>query len=182
MRLWGVLLLIVLWALPTAWVGKQAAARGRLELVWAPIAALVGLAGFGLGASLVYRWIDLDAPLGFLALMSMLPVVLMLAGLFGVGAYVRSRPINVASGAARWKVHVVGRGEGTVRIDGDDIVLAWADGDRRAARTAIRATADGETVRLVIDGDELALMPLGKPDSAEGRRVQSQQLARRLAG
>jgi hypothetical protein len=103
------------------------------------------------------------------------------AGLLGVGLYVRSLPISVARGT-RWKVHIVGRGEGTLRIDGGDIVLAWDDGRRRAERSTVQAVADGESVRLTIEGDELALMPMGKPDSPEGRRAQSKQLAQRLGG
>src|ERR1041384_2282382 len=113
MLMWGVLLVILLWALPTVWIGRQAQLRGRSELLWAALGGGAGVAGCALGGLVVYRWLDSDAAASLLAVVMLLPVALMFAGEIAVGTFLRSRPISVRRGT-RWKVHVVGRGEGTL--------------------------------------------------------------------
>jgi hypothetical protein len=177
----GGIVVIALWACLLAWTATVAQRQGRLALVWAFASGLAGIAGFGLGVAIVYRALDLDAATPALILLMLVPLVLMVGAMTAIVYIVRHGPVHVAL-AKTWPVQFIDRGEGKVSFEGKQVTFVWRDGSREAPLVDVRGRADGECVRVTIAEDELCLMPMGKPDSPEGRRRQSVLLARMLGG
>ena len=177
----GVMVVIALWAGMLAWTATVAQRQGRMPVIWAFASGLAGLFGFGLGTAIVYRALDLDAPTPALILLMLVPLVLMAGAMTAVVIVLRRGPVHVAL-AKTWPVQFIDRGEGKVRFEGKLVRFEWRDGTREAPLHDVKGRADGECVRVTIDQDELCLMPMGKPETPEGRRRQSVLLARMLGG
>ncbi len=156
---------------------EVAQAQGRAPLWWALISGLIGAALFALGIAIFERSTELDASTGVMMLTLLLPLVLMVASMTAVVIGLARAPIHVVR-LRTSPVHFVDRGEGCVRFDHGKVAFEWRDGAREVALPDVRAQADGECVRVTIaNGDELCLMPLGKPETSAGRRQQSVLLA-----
>lgn len=177
----GGMAVIALWAGLLAWTATAAQRQNRHPAVWALASGLAGILGFGVGMAIVYRALDLDAATPALILLMLVPLVLMAGAMVAVVFVLRRGPVHVTL-AKTWPVHFVDRGEGKLSFEGKLVKLEWRDGSREAPLRDVRGRADGECVRVTIEADELCLMPMGKPETPEGRRRQSVLLARMLGG
>jgi hypothetical protein len=176
----GLILVVALWAGLVAWIAKVAQARGRSVIGWPLLGGAAGAAGFALGVVLFANTAETDLSTLIMLLSTLAPLVLMVAAMAGVVYALHRAPVHVAN-AKDWAVHFVDRGAGQIRFHGGGkVTFEWPNGSRDAELRDVRAQPDGESVRVQIDGDELCLMPLGKPDTPAGRRQQSVHLARML--
>lgn len=177
----GLVVLLAVFALLLASIGKIARDRGRNFALWALVGAAAGVAAFLLGIAVFQQAMSDDDSSTTLALLSVLaPLVFMVAAMFGVWMYLQRSRVHVSS-RDTWTVHFVSRGDGVIEIGAEDVRFEWPDGSRSIRRSEIeRVEADGECVRITAPELELAALPTGTPNTPDGRREQSQALARRL--
>jgi hypothetical protein len=120
---------------------------------------------------------DITAPV--LALL--VPFVAMFFSLFGLGVWLRRRPVKVPA-TGQWPVCCRINGNGQLVIADDAIRLVWQDRTQDIPRAQLRSVAqDGESLRLVWSDGELELVPMLRPQTRDGRIQQCQTLARLLA-
>lgn len=180
MLIYGGLAVVVLWAMLVAGVARCAQARGRSAGIWAIGAGVGGGIGFSAGLALTGTAVDRDAEVGVMLMSAMAPLLLMAGVMIGVAIYILYAPI-AATRRARWAVHVHELGAGELRIDPDRLTIACEHGTREIERARIRTIElDGECVRVHHGDTELAILPIGQPQTPAGRRTQSVQLAHRL--
>ena len=182
----GALVLFVIFALVTGWVGKTAQQRGRSPLLWAGIAALVGLAGFFLDYFVAASLMNADdVSIAVTVFVTISPAIMMLAPMIVIGVLLQRTGFG-KSRRNEWDVHIVQHGPGKLRVETDRVVLAWADGTRDILRHELQhVEADGECVRLrvtaVPDSDaSFAMLPVADGLRPAGRRDLSRQIALRL--
>jgi hypothetical protein len=177
-----IFVVVVVWAMLVAWIGKLAQSRGRFIAGWAIGAAATGLLAFTAGLELVRSLVDSDASTGLMLLSVMAPPALLIGSMLAIGLVLHRAPISVAD-RDEWPVHFVNRGPGTISIEGGTVRFTWSEGSRASPLDGLRRVeADGESVRIRLDDDsELLALPMGKPATPAGRRQQSLSLSRRLS-
>jgi hypothetical protein len=178
----GVVLTMFIWCCLVAWVARLALSRGRSAVVWALIAGAVG--GLGLVAGLTVSgrmiWDSEDVNLLVTVVALFLPFVTLIVPMVIVGVVVLREPIKVAS-RGPWPVTFMKQGPGSISEAGGKIAIEYGGTRRELAPEQItRVEADGECLRLTIDGEDLVAMPMAKPQTPPGRRHQSLVLAKRL--
>ena len=178
-EIFGILLMIAIWAMLIAAVAKAAQARGRHIAGWALAGAGAGAFGVLVGLALTSRAIDDDASVSLTMLSTLTPMVLMIFSMAAIAFYLLRSPLEIAA-TKQWPVHFIPQGAGQVQIAERKARFEWADGSRELALEQLRAEADGECVRVKCGDDEIVVMPMGQPETPEGRRLLSTQLARRL--
>ncbi len=94
-----------------------------------------------------------------------------------VRTILQREPIHVGR-RSEWKVTVMGKGNAVIRVVDGEIEIELEGSTRTLDPSKVEA--DGECVRIAVDGDELVAMPLGKPETPTGRRHQSLILAKQL--
>ena len=158
------------------WIARTAVQRGRNPIGWTLGGAAIGAAGFGAGFELFVQAAEGDSTAALLAA-GFAPTALMLALMAGFGFVLLREPVKVSS-RKEWPVHVMTRGEGTLRIAGGSLELTWKSGSLSRPMTDVdKVEPDGECVRITVAGEELAMLPMGKPESREGRIAQSRTIA-----
>lgn len=178
--LFGVMFLMVTWCLQLVWVARTAQSRGRSALVWSLIAGAAGGLGVCTGFLLANRLLGPDdAAIGLAATVGAMfaPVVAMVVPMVIVRTILVREPIKVADHGT-WQVSFLGQGSGKIAVEHSQIHVDLA-GERQILAPT-RVEADGECVRITLADRELVALPLGKPDTPEGRRHQSLILAKRL--
>ncbi|MBX3156622.1 MAG: hypothetical protein KF773_11520 [Deltaproteobacteria bacterium] len=165
-----------------AWIARTAQERGRNVVGWS-IGAVVG---GGLGLATGIRWLSdvasSDQDVSSLTLFGVFlaPSALMAAVMGAIGIVLRRGPV-VVSTRAEWPIHVVNRGDGTLRIHAGLVEVRWPHGSlSRAAELIDRVEPDGECVRITVAGEELAILPMSKPDTREGRIAQALAITKQL--
>ena len=179
LQIFGILLMIALWAMLIAGVAKAAQARGRHIAGWSLAAAGAGAFGVLVGLALTRRALDEDATIAVTMLSTMTPMVLMIASMAGIMIWLHRSATEIST-SKDWAVHFMPQGEGKLRISDRKVRFEWVDGAREHSLDQLRADADGECVRVTCGDDEIVFMPMGRPATPEGRRQQSAALARRL--
>ncbi|HEX7837542.1 MAG TPA: hypothetical protein VF469_08775 [Kofleriaceae bacterium] len=179
------LVVVACWGGGLAWIADAAASRGRSQVGWTALAALISVACYPLGWFLVSTLLasplsalsDVAAPvLGVLA-----PLVLVFCALLGLGLWLKRQPVKVRT-ARVWPVSCRTHGAGKLESPPDTVRMVWEDRTQdvpRAQLSSIRR--DGECLRLVWTDGELMLMPMLHPQTRDGRISQSETLARLLA-
>jgi hypothetical protein len=183
----GILVPFVAFALAIGWIGKAAQGQGRSPMVWAGLAAILGIVGFaaGMGVIAIAFGGDKDISVAVTLIPIASPMILMLAPMIAIGIAVQ-RGGFARSRKNQWNVHILQHGEGTLRVDRDRVVLAWSDGSRDVARHEVKhVEADGECVRVRMTGEtnddsHYALLPVADGMSPAGRRDLSRRIAQRL--
>jgi hypothetical protein len=176
----GMFVVFVIGAMLMAGVGRMARDRGRSVLVWAFGAAAAGVAGFALGVAVMQQFVDDEVGDLMMVLSMMAPAGFMVMAMIGVWGYLYRSPVQVSQ-KNEWKVHFVSRGEGQIVISGGEVRFEWEGGSRTEWLDRLeRVEPDGECVRIQVGDLELAVLPMGGPDSPDARRRQSLVLARRL--
>src|SRR5688572_19122154 len=161
----ALIVVIAIYAMTLAWIGKRAAALGCNIVLWTLSAALLGGLGFAGGLAFAMGVIEgSDTSIAMLSLL--MPLALMLAGV-GVVGYLLQRS-SLTTRRSSWPVHVMKRGPGTLRIERDRIIVQWDQGVRDVALANLKSVElDGECVRVNSEDDEMLLMPLDEALSSE---------------
>jgi hypothetical protein len=168
-------------ALAIAALVKLAEARGRNRLLWPLLGGVVGIGGLFVGFA-VSAWATVSAGDNTAMLAAFAPLVLAFASVLGVAGLLYALPIGVSGGRA-WPIASPRGGTGRLELGPTALTLAW-DGAPplppipRASVREVRV--EGECLVLVWDGGEATLMPMGRPQSRDGRIAQSRALARRI--
>ena len=176
----GVGFLVMTWCLLVAWIGKTAMARGRSAAVWCLIGGAFGGLGITAGFMLSNRLLEVGGDeLNLMAAVAALftPVVALVVPMVVVRTVLQREPIHGGRRSA-WKVSVMGKGNGTISVDGNAIKLELEGAARTLDITTVEA--DGECVRITLADEELVAMPMGKPETPAGRKQQSLLLAKQL--
>jgi hypothetical protein len=173
----------VMWALMIAWIAQTAQSRGRSIIGWSLGGAVAGALAFVAGAQLLLQILDdnkTDTSAGDIFLGVFAPTLFMMGAMAVIGTVLHREPVKVAL-RKLWSVHVVGRGDGKLRIEAGLVELSWPQGSlSKSAALIEKVEADGEAVRVTIGGDESAILPTGKPETRDGRIAQSAAIARQL--
>jgi len=178
--MFGVIVVILVWALLMAWIARTAIAHGRFGVLWGIGGGAVGAGAFAAGLAIVSQSVDADMSAGVLVGALLIPIALMVGSMVALALVLRRGGIQVAAKKVT-PIHFLDRGAGQLRIEGENVSFTWRDGSRAATRGALETVvADGEVVRVSVGGDELCFMPMGKPETPEGRRQQSITIAGRL--
>jgi hypothetical protein len=181
--LFAAAVLTVSWCLLLVWVARIALSRGRSALVWTLIAAGAGVLGTVTGFLLMDKMLgasDVDPGMLTTVMAVFTPLILLILPMLAVGSMVRREPIKVAT-RGTWPVAFLGKGDGTIAVDGPQIRVELGSTSRLLEpEQLVRVEADGECVRLTLSDEELIALPMGKPATPEGRRQQSLVLAKRL--
>jgi hypothetical protein len=99
----------------------------------------------------------------------------------GVALVLARLGIRVAQRGA-YDVHCRENGAGRLEITSDVVRLHWEGRSQEIARSQLlTVTVDGECLRIGWGAGELLLLPLGRPQTRDGRISQSQALARLLS-
>jgi len=179
----GLGVLAVIWCLLIVWVARIAQGRGRNPVGWSLGAAIAGVLGMWAGLLIADRLIDsadISESVLIVAAAIIVPPIAMVTPMIVIGMVVQREPILISTQGV-WPVTFMGKGEGTIAIEAGTVRLTWKDTSRDlAAGQLVRAEADGECVRLTLADDELVALPMGKPATPAGRRLQSLVLAKRL--
>jgi hypothetical protein len=178
-KIFGFGALISIFAFQIAWIAQSAQRRGRNPLAWVAIGLAVGGLGLTVGVQL-YRWATGgDDPNAAAIVAGLLAIpVSILVPLITTALVLGRLPVRVGR-SREWQVHVMNRGPGSLRIEGESVHLAWPDVSRVVPAPELRGVqVDGECVRFeTASGDAFVLMPRGGPDHRDGRIAQSKALA-----
>jgi hypothetical protein len=182
--LFGVGFLVVTWCLLVVWIGRTAMARGRSAAVWCLIGGGFGVLGITAGFMLADQLLDTGGDkVNMMAAVAALftPVITLVLPMVAVRTVLHREPIHVARRTA-WNVTVMGKGNATISVDGDQVrfVIESAAPSAEQTQTISKVEADGECVRITLGGEELIAMPLGEPATPAGRKHQSLMLAKQL--
>ncbi|MBA2538818.1 MAG: hypothetical protein H0V17_04215 [Deltaproteobacteria bacterium] len=176
--------LTVTWCLLLVYVARIAQSRGRSIVVWTLIAAGAGVLGTVTGFLLMDKMIgatsEVDPSMLVTAVAIFMPLILLIVPMVVVGSMVQREPIKITAHGS-WPVAFLGKGDGSIAVDGGQIRVDMANTTRVLAPQQLqRVEADGECVRLTLADEELVVLPMGKPATPAGRRQQSLVLAKRL--
>ena len=172
---------IIGWAGGLAWIADAAASRGRSQIGWVGVAVVISILCLALAwllpANVFGTRSDIAGPL----LATLAPLVVMVLALFGLGMWLKRRPVRVRN-VRVWPVSCRINGNGTLEILPDSVRLVWQDRTQDIPRAQLcRVQPDGECLRLAWSDGELVLMPMLHPQTRDGRIKQSQTLAALLA-
>jgi hypothetical protein len=168
--------LAVTWCMLLVWVIRIAESRGRSMIVWGLIAVAAGLLGPMLGLSIANQLLDTGSTVP-MALSLIIPFAALIIPMAAIGVFQLRSPIAVAN-RARYELEVLGKGRATVEItDGIKLTL---DGQTLTGADITKVEADGECVRITLGERDLTALPLGKPQTPDGRKRQSLLLAKQL--
>ncbi len=176
-------MLVTAWCGLIAWIALLAHGRGRNGFGWGAAALGGSLIGFGIGfviAGAMFHDADITAGVFSLGAILVVPLIGMVVPIVWIALILRNAPMRVSEDGP-WEVSFLSRGDGRIEVAGDAVSLAW-DGQTRGLELGdlTCVEADGECVRLTLDGEELVAMPMGRPATAAGRRIQSLVIAKRL--
>jgi hypothetical protein len=163
-------------------IANVAEPRGRSPMLWGLIGGVAYLVAYALVNILVELLRtpeDDNAALVMLALFA--PFMIAGLAMAGVGAIVARLGVKVVQ-RREYDVHCRHNGAGRLEITPEVVRLHWEGRSEEIARSQLQAVAvDGECLRLRWTEGELLLLPMGRPQSREGRIGQSQALARILS-
>jgi hypothetical protein len=172
--------LVIAWGCGLAWIADAAASRGRSQVGWTALAVIISIACLPvtcLVPEVADRSGDIAAPL--LAILA--PFVVMFFALFGLGRWLKRRPVKVRRGRV-WPVSCRINGAGKLELMPDVVRLIWEDRTQDIPRAQLsRVQPDGECVRLAWSEGELVLIPMLPPQTRDGRIQQSRMLASLLS-
>jgi hypothetical protein len=177
---------IATWALALAWIADGAASRGRSQIAWVTVAVLISATCWLLAGALPFRIVDAadrsdSRELAAVMLSMLLPALVPLVALLGLGLWLRRQPVQVRT-VRVWPVSCRIHGEGRLEITGGAVRLTWQDHTQDIPLIDVRiARPDGECLRLAWSDGELVLAPMLPPQNRDGRIKQSQILAQLLA-
>lgn len=161
-------------------VANGADARGRSSMGWGLAAGMAYLLAY-LVSSLLVGFLDIDNSVGLLVLAALGPYLIAALAAGGVGLMLGKLGIKVAQRRA-YEVHCRENGTGRLEIAPEVVRLHWEARSQEVSRSQLQTvTVDGECLRLGWTEGELLLLPLGRPQTREGRISQSHALARALA-
>lgn len=180
--MWELFGLVVAMALSISWMVRIAESRGRNQVFWGLVAALICVLGFVASVFLIDLMLtnnDRDDVSALVAMFVPFPVTIM--AVFGLGVALGRLPVKVVA-SRRWKVHCRKNGAGWLEISPEVLRLEWEDRKQDISRSLLhKVEADGECLRLGWTDDELLLIPMMQPQTRDGRIRQSQTLARLLS-
>jgi hypothetical protein len=161
---------------------NSAEARGRSQMLWGLAAGVVYLVGYFLGSLILARLPNVDTEaLGWFLLAAFSPYLLAALALGAVGLLIRRLGIKVVQRRDH-DVHCRHNGAGRLEITPEVVHLHWEGRSQDIPRSQLHSVAvDGECLRLRWTDGELLLLPMGRPQSRDGRIGQSQALARILS-
>jgi hypothetical protein len=174
--------LVIGMALGIKLIANVADVRGRSPTGWGLVAGVVYLAAYGLGNFLVETLRDIENDnVGLVMLGAIVPFVI--AGLVtaGIGATIARLGVKVVQ-RREYEVHCRENGAGRLEVSPEAVRLHWEGRSQEILRSQLHSVAvDGECLRLRWTDGELLLVPMGRPQSRDGRIGQSQALARILS-
>jgi hypothetical protein len=161
-------------------VANSADERGRSPMLWGLGAGMAYMLAY-LVSSLLVGFLDMENGLGVLVLASISPYLIAVLAAGGVALVLARLGIKVAQRRA-YDVHCRENGAGQLEITPELVRLRWEGRSQEVARSQLHAVkVDGECLRLAWSEGELLLLPLGRPQTRDGRISQSQALARLLS-
>lgn len=176
----GAAVLVMAWALHVRWIAKLAEARGRSVVLWIVIASIAGVMGGSVGWSVMAVASESDNDV-FMLFGSIAPLPIFILAMGTVAFVIHRLPVNIQI-RREWPVHSMTHGSGRLVISREALVLDWGNRSDTIVRSSIKdAHVDGECLRLASPDGELLLMPMGAPQTRDGRVGQSKMLARILA-
>ena len=172
---------IIGWAGGLAWIADAAASRGRSQIGWVVVAVVISILCLGLAWMLPVNAFGARSDIAGPLLATLAPLVVMVFALFGLGMWLKRRPVKVRN-ARVWPVCCRINGTGKLEILPDSVRLVWGGRTQDIPRAQLsRVQPDGECLRLVWSDGELVLMPMLHPQTRDGRIKQSETLAGILA-
>lgn len=178
MLTWAVL--VIAWGYGLARIANAAASRGRSQVGWTALAAVISVACMLLSSMLPIglTGTDFDVAVPLLALLA--PLAAMVLALVGIARLLERLPVKVRLSRV-WPVSCRLNGSGQLEILPDAVRLIWQDRTQEIPRAELSSIRpDGECLRLAWSGGELVLLPMLPPQTRDGRIEQSQTLARLL--
>ena len=175
-----VLVIVLGLAVSIKLVASAADARGRSGMLWGLAAGMAYLLAY-LVSSLMVGFLDFENGMALLLVASLSPYLIAGLAAGGVGLLLARLGIRVAQRRA-YDVHCRENGAGRLEITSEVVRLHWDGRSQEVARSELHTVkVDGECLRFGWGEGELLLLPLGRPQTREGRISQSQALARLLS-
>jgi hypothetical protein len=181
-RMVALFVLVVGMAVGIKLIANSAEARGRSQMLWGLAAGSTYLVAYILGGLVLRRLLDFDGDsYGVLLLVGLSPYLVAALAVGGVGLLIGWLGIKVVQ-RRDYEVHCRQNGAGKLEITPEVVRLQWEGRSQEIPRSQLHAVAvDGECLRLRWTDGELLLLPMGRPQSRDGRISQSQALARILS-
>src|SRR5688572_3084838 len=109
-------MLVVIWCIQVAWVGKTAQERGRNWIVWTVLGAAAGVFG-GYGGVVVFAHVveESETMSGFAMLALLVPLVGTFAPTLAIGLVLKRSEMHVGT-RKTWQVQFMDRGPGSITI------------------------------------------------------------------
>jgi hypothetical protein len=161
-------------------VANSADERGRSPMLWGLVAGMAYMLAY-LMSSVLVGFIDMENGLGVLLIAAISPYLIAALAAAAVALVLARLGIRVAQRRA-YDVHCRENGAGRLEIAAEAVRLHWEGRSQEVARAQLHTVkVDGECLRLRWSEGELLLLPLGRPQTRDGRISQSQALARLLS-
>jgi hypothetical protein len=161
-------------------VANSADERGRSPMLWGLAAGMAYLLAY-LVSSLMVGFLDFENGMFVLLIASLSPYLAAALAAGAVWLLLARLGIKVAQRRA-YDVHCRENGTGRLEITPELVRLQWESRSQEVARPSLHTIkVDGECLRLGWNDGELLLLPLGRPQTRDGRISQSQALARLLS-
>lgn len=161
-------------------VASTADERGRSPMLWGLVAGMAYMLAYVM-SSLLVGFLDMENGLGVLLIAAITPYLVGALAAGGVALVLARLGIKVAQRRA-YEVHCRENGAGRLEIASDVVRLHWEGRSQEVARSQLLSVmVDGECLRIGWGEGELLLLPLGRPQTRDGRISQSQALARLLS-
>jgi hypothetical protein len=161
-------------------VANSADERGRSPMLWGVVAGMAYMLAYVM-SSLMVGFLDVENGLGVLLIAAIAPYLIAALAAGGVALALARLGIKVAQRRA-YDVHCRENGAGRLEIAPELVRLHWEGRSQEIARAQLHTVqVDGECLRLAWGEGELLLLPLGRPQTRDGRISQSQALARLLS-
>jgi hypothetical protein len=161
-------------------VANAAEVRARSPMPWGLAAGMAYLLAY-LVSSLLVGLLDMENGMWVLVLASLSPFLIAALAAGGVGLIVARLGIKIVQRSA-YDVHCRENGTGRLELTPEVVRLHWESRHQEVARSQLQTVrVDGECLRLGWADGELLLLPLGRPQTRDGRISQSQALARMLS-
>ncbi|HSS03241.1 MAG TPA: hypothetical protein VLM79_39530 [Kofleriaceae bacterium] len=167
-------------ALSVKLIASSADERGRSPMLWGLVAGMAYMLAY-LMSSLLVGFLDMENGLGVLLIAAISPYLIAALAAGGVGLVLARLGIKVTQRRA-YDVHCRENGAGRLEITLEAVRLHWEGRSQDVARSQLHTVkVDGECLRLGWGEGELLLLPLGRPQTRDGRISQSHALARLLS-